>query len=141
MSITAAITSVGAYLPEYILTNQELEKMVDTNDQWIQERTGIVERRILKGDRATSDMGIEAVNQILKEKNLDPLEIDMLICCTVTPDHTFPATAKRPFCELVPSVVPAVSKKKADPEFPVLPVLITKPESWKVVEPEFNKIN
>jgi 3-oxoacyl-[acyl-carrier-protein] synthase III len=92
--INAAITSVGGYVPEYRLTNKELETMIDTNDEWIRTRTGIEERRILKGEgKGTSDLGAPAVLEILHKKGLDPLEIDCLICCTVTPDMTFPATA------------------------------------------------
>jgi 3-oxoacyl-[acyl-carrier-protein] synthase III len=92
--ITAAITSVGGYVPETKLTNFDLEKMVDTNDEWIRTRTGIEERRILKEKgKGTSDLAIPAVQEILRKKNLDPLEIDCLICATVTPDMTFPATA------------------------------------------------
>ncbi|MBL0104755.1 MAG: ketoacyl-ACP synthase III [Bacteroidetes bacterium] len=92
--ITAAITAVGGYVPEYVLTNAELEKMVDTTDEWIMTRTGIKERRILKGEGlGTSDMGTEAVKQLCKKRGIDPLEIDMLICATTTPDFQFPATA------------------------------------------------
>ena len=92
--ITAAITAVGGYVPEYRLTNKELEKMVDTNDEWIRTRTGIEERRILKEPgKATSDLAIPAVEEILRKKNLDPKEIDCIICATVTPDMIFPATA------------------------------------------------
>lgn len=92
--ISAAITAVGGYVPEYRLTNQELEKMVDTNDEWIKARTGIEERRILKGEgKASSDMAVPAVLEILRKKNLDPKEIDCIICATVTPDMVFPATA------------------------------------------------
>ncbi|MFM2376137.1 MAG: hypothetical protein RLZZ165_1234 [Bacteroidota bacterium] len=89
---TAAITALGHYLPEDRLTNADLEKMVDTNDAWIQERTGISERRILKNG-ATSDMAIAAVNELLERRGIKAEEIDMLICATVTPDHVFPATA------------------------------------------------
>ncbi|MBK9450739.1 MAG: ketoacyl-ACP synthase III [Bacteroidetes bacterium] len=89
---TAAITALGHFLPEDRLTNADLEKMVDTNDAWIQERTGITERRILKNG-ATSDMAIAAVNELLERRGIKASEIDMLICATVTPDHTFPATA------------------------------------------------
>jgi 3-oxoacyl-[acyl-carrier-protein] synthase-3 len=88
----AAITAIGHYLPEYRLTNEELEKMVDTSNEWILERTGISERRIMK-DGATSDMAIGAVNELLQRRGIDASEIDMLICATVTPDHIFPATA------------------------------------------------
>ncbi len=92
--ITAAITAVGGYVPDYVLTNFELEKMVDTNDEWIRTRTGISERRILKGEgKGSSDLGAEAVKEILKKKNIDPKEIDCIICATVTPDMVFPATA------------------------------------------------
>ncbi len=90
----AAITAVGGYLPDYILTNQELEKMVDTNNDWILERTGIRERRILKGDNmGSSFMGTKAVNELIEKSGVDPNEIELLICCTVTPDMQFPATA------------------------------------------------
>jgi 3-oxoacyl-[acyl-carrier-protein] synthase III len=88
----AAITAIGHYLPEYRLTNAELEKMVDTNDEWILERTGISERRIMKNG-ATSDMAIEAVKELCQRRGIQPSEIDLLICATVTPDHIFPATA------------------------------------------------
>ena len=92
--ITAAITAIGGYVPEDKLTNFDLEKMVDTNDEWIRSRTGVSERRILKGEgKATSDMGAPAVLELCKKRGIDPLEIDCLICCTVTPDMVFPATA------------------------------------------------
>jgi 3-oxoacyl-[acyl-carrier-protein] synthase-3 len=92
--ITAAITAVGGYVPEYRLTNQELEKMVETNDEWIKSRTGISERRILKGEGlGSSDMAVPAIQEMLAKKNLDPKEIDCIICATVTPDMVFPATA------------------------------------------------
>jgi 3-oxoacyl-[acyl-carrier-protein] synthase-3 len=92
--ITAAITAVQGYVPDYILTNKELEKMVDTNDEWIVSRTGIQERRILKGEnQGTSVMAIEAINGLIKKKGIDPKEIDLIICATVTPDMLFPATA------------------------------------------------
>ena len=92
--ITAAITSVGGYVPEYRLTNAELETMIDTNDEWIKSRTGVEERRILKGEGlATSDMAVPAVLEICKKRGIDPAEIDCMICATVTPDMVFPATA------------------------------------------------
>jgi len=92
--IRAAITGVGGYVPDYILTNHELETMVDTNDEWITSRTGIKERRILKGEGlGTSFMGVEAVRELLKKTNTNPADIDLLICATVTPDMPFPATA------------------------------------------------
>ncbi len=90
----AVITGVGAYLPEYRLTNDELSKMVDTSDEWIMKRIGIKERRILKEEgKATSDMAAEAVKELLKKTNTSPSEIDLLICATITPDMPFPATA------------------------------------------------
>ncbi len=90
----AAITGVGAYLPEYILTNEEISTMVDTTDEWIMQRIGIKERRILKGKgKATSYMGTKAVNQLLEKTNTTADEVDMLICATITPDMNFPATA------------------------------------------------
>ena len=92
--ITSAITCVGGYVPEYRLTNKILESMIDTNDEWIKSRTGISERRILKGEGlATSDMGAEAVKNILQKKGISPEEIDCVICATVTPDMLFPSTA------------------------------------------------
>jgi len=92
--IRAAITGVGGWLPETILTNAELERMVDTSDQWIMERTGIKERRILAGkNRGTSEMGIHAVNELLKKKGIDPMEIDLVVVGTITPDYIFPSTS------------------------------------------------
>lgn len=92
--INAAITAVGGYVPEYRLTNAELEKMVDTNDEWIRTRTGISERRILKGEGlGSSDMAVPAVLELCKKRGISPQEIDCLICATVTPDMVFPATA------------------------------------------------
>lgn len=92
--ITAAITAVGGYVPEYRLTNAELEKMVDTSDEWIKTRTGIEERRILKGEgKATSDMVIPAVMELCQKRGISPEEIDCMIVATVTPDMVFPATA------------------------------------------------
>ena len=90
----AAITGVGGYVPDYILTNQELETMVDTSDEWITTRTGIKERRILKGEgQGTSVMGIEAVKELLAKTSTNAEDIDLIICATVTPDMTFPSTA------------------------------------------------
>ena len=94
MKITAAITGVGGYVPDYVLTNEELTTLVDTTDEWIMTRTGIKERRILKGkDQGSSVMGIKAVRQLLEKTNTRPEEVDLLICATVTPDMLFPATA------------------------------------------------
>ena len=90
--ITAAITGVQGYLPETIMTNHDLAKIVDTTDEWILTRTGISERRIMK-DGASSDMAAAAVDQLLKKKGIDPLEIELVIVATVTPDHPFPSTA------------------------------------------------
>lgn len=92
--LRAAITGINAWVPEYRLTNQELSKMVDTSDEWIMQRVGIKERRILKGEGlGTSDMGEKAVRGLLEKTNTSPDEIDLLICATVTPDMFFPATA------------------------------------------------
>lgn len=92
--IRAAITGVGGYVPDYVLTNKELETMVDTSDEWITSRTGIKERRILKGEnKGVSVLGIEAVKNMLAKTGTDPKEIDLLIFATVTADMTFPATA------------------------------------------------
>ncbi|MCX6251963.1 MAG: ketoacyl-ACP synthase III [Bacteroidetes bacterium] len=92
--VRAAITGVAGWVPPYILTNQELEKIVDTSDEWITSRTGIKERHILKGEGlGTSYMGAEAVKELLKKTNTSPDEINLLICATVTPDMMFPATA------------------------------------------------
>lgn len=92
--IRGAITAVGGYVPDYILTNQELEKMVDTNDEWITSRTGIKERRILKGEGlGSSFMGIKAAEDLISRFNIDPKEIDLVICATATPDMPVAATA------------------------------------------------
>lgn len=92
--ITAAITAVGGYVPETKLTNFDLEKMVDTNDEWIRTRTGIEERRILREPgKGSSDLAVPAIQEIIRKKNLDVKEIDCIICATVTPDMVFPATA------------------------------------------------
>ena len=92
--ITAAITAVGKYVPEYVLTNKELETFVDTNDEWITTRTGIKERRILKGEGlGTSYMAIKAAEDLLKKSNTNPEEIDMVIVATATPDLQVAATA------------------------------------------------
>ncbi len=94
MTKKAAITAVGGYVPDTKLTNFDLEKMVDTNDEWIRSRTGISERRILREPgKASSDMAVKAIEEILKKKQLDPLEIECIICATVTPDMVFPSTA------------------------------------------------
>src|SRR5690606_24403178 len=85
--IKAVITGVQGWVPEYILTNQELETMVDTNDEWITTRTGIKERRILKGEnQGTSVIGTESVRVLLEKTNTNPEDIDLIICATVTPD-------------------------------------------------------
>lgn len=92
--IRAAITAIGGYLPDYVLSNQELEKMVDTTDEWITTRTGIKERRILREPgKAASDMGARAVLELCEKRGIKPEEIDLLICATVTGDLVFPATA------------------------------------------------
>lgn len=92
--IRAAITAVSGYVPDYVLDNKELESMVETSDEWIVSRTGVKERRILKGEGlGTSHMAATAVKSLCEKRGIDPLEIDLLICGTVTPDHPFPATA------------------------------------------------
>lgn len=91
--ITAAITGVQGYVPEKVMTNHDLEKIIDTSDEWITTRTGIKQRHILADGEATSDIGVRAVEGLLKKKGIDPKEIDLLICGTVTPDYPFPSTA------------------------------------------------
>ncbi|MFN5032591.1 MAG: beta-ketoacyl-ACP synthase III [Flavobacteriia bacterium] len=90
--ITAAITGVQGYVPETILSNEDLAKIVDTSDEWITSRTGIKERRILK-EGASSDMAAEAARQLLEKTGVDPLDIDLVLVATVTPDYPFPSTA------------------------------------------------
>ncbi|MBS9524087.1 ketoacyl-ACP synthase III [Litoribacter alkaliphilus] len=90
----AVIAGVHGWVPEYVLTNKELETMVDTNDEWIVSRTGIKERRVLKGEnQGTSVIGTHAVKGLLEKTNTNPEDIDLIICATVTPDMVFPATA------------------------------------------------
>ena len=92
--INAQITGVGAYVPDYILDNEELGRLVDTNDEWIMSRVGIKERHILKGvGKGASVMGIKAVEQLLEKTGNKPEDIDLVICTTVTPDYMFPSTA------------------------------------------------
>lgn len=94
MKIRAAITGVGGYVPSSVLSNSDLEKMVDTNDEWIRSRTGIVERHILDiPGKATSDLAVGAILPMLTKKGIDPSEIELIICATVTGDYIFPATA------------------------------------------------
>ena len=92
--IKSCIKGIHGYVPEYILSNAELEKLVETSDEWITTRTGIKERRILKGEgKGTSVIGTECVKGLLKKTNTNPKDIDLLICATVTPDMFFPSTA------------------------------------------------
>ena len=92
--IHAAITAVNGYVPDYIMTNKELETIVETSDEWIISRTGIKERRVLKGEGlGTSDMAVEAVNGLLKKRGIGAEEIELIIFCTTTPDYPFPASA------------------------------------------------
>jgi 3-oxoacyl-[acyl-carrier-protein] synthase III len=94
MRTTAAITGIHGYVPEFVLTNEMLSKLVDTNDEWITSRTGIKERRILKEPgKATSDLAAEAVKGLLEKTNTDPMDVDLIICATVTGDMIFPDTA------------------------------------------------
>ncbi|QFU77710.1 ketoacyl-ACP synthase III [Halioglobus maricola] len=89
----AAITATGGYVPDKIVTNAEISAAVDTSDEWILARTGIRERRVLEPPAATSDMAVIAVQRLLEERGLSALEIDLIICATVSPDHVYPATA------------------------------------------------
>jgi 3-oxoacyl-[acyl-carrier-protein] synthase-3 len=92
--IRASITAVNGYVPEYVLSNKELEKIVDTTDEWITSRTGINERRILKGEgKGSSEMASKAVEGLLKKRGISPLDVELVICATTTPDLQFPATA------------------------------------------------
>jgi 3-oxoacyl-[acyl-carrier-protein] synthase-3 len=92
--IYAVIKGVGGYVPEYILDNEEISRMVDTSDEWIMTRIGIRERRLLKEKgKATSDLAVKAIEELLQKTHTDPLDIDSVICATVTPDMQFPATA------------------------------------------------
>ena len=91
--ITAAITGIHGWVPDYILTNAELETMVDTTDEWIMSRTGIKERHILKGDLGSSHLGAQAVKGLLEKTGTSPDEVDLLIMATVTPDMLFPASS------------------------------------------------
>ena len=89
--INAVITGVGGYVPEDVLTNEDISKMVDTTDEWIMTRVGIKERRILKGEGVgLSYMGIRAVKQLLEKTNLNPEEVEVVLTATTTPDHHFP---------------------------------------------------
>jgi 3-oxoacyl-[acyl-carrier-protein] synthase III len=92
-NVNVAITCVHGVVPEKILTNRDLEKMVDTNDEWIVSRTGIKERRIVSGGETLSDMGSDVVKEICKKRGISPLEIDMIIVGTITPDHRFPSSS------------------------------------------------
>jgi len=89
----AKITALGCYAPPHLLTNQDLERMVDTSDEWITTRVGIRERHIADPDMATSDMAIAAARCALEQRGIDPSEVEVIIVCTVTPDHMFPSTA------------------------------------------------
>ena len=93
--IRSVIRGVGGYLPKRVLTNNDLARLVDTSDEWIRERTGIEERHIAEPDEITSDLGIAASKQALVRAGIDPIDIDLVICATATPDRTFPATAVR----------------------------------------------
>lgn len=95
MGRKAIITGVGHYVPPKVLNNHDLARMVDTSDEWIVTRTGIEERRILEGKKGSSFMGAKAAQVILEERNIDPQEIDLIICATVTPDTFFPSNACR----------------------------------------------
>src|SRR5580704_18545450 len=89
----AKITALACYVPPGVLTNQDLEKMVETNDQWIVERTGIKERHIAAPEIATSDLALEAARATLEQRGIPATQVDAIIVCTVTPDMFFPSTA------------------------------------------------
>ena len=93
--IRAVIRGVGAYLPKKVLSNHDLTRLVDTSDVWIRERTGIEQRHIAADDELTSDLGIAAARQALVRAGVDPVDVDLIVCATATPDRTFPATAVR----------------------------------------------
>ena len=93
--IRAVIRGVGAYLPKKVLSNHDLTRLVDTSDAWIRERTGIEQRHIAADDELTSDLGIAAARQALVRAGVDPVDVDLIVCATATPDRTFPATAVR----------------------------------------------
>jgi 3-oxoacyl-[acyl-carrier-protein] synthase-3 len=91
---TAAITAVGGFVPETVITNDDLSKVVDTTDEWIRSRTGIIERRFLQGEnKGASDLAVPAVLELCQKRGIDPIEIDLLICGTITGDYVFPSTA------------------------------------------------
>lgn len=93
-NVNAVITGIGGYVPDYVLTNEEISSMVDTTDEWIMSRVGIKERRVLKGKGlGTSYMGSRAVEQLLKKTHTDPNEVEIIVCATTTPDYQFPTTA------------------------------------------------
>jgi len=93
MNRFSAIIGTGSYVPQKVLTNFDLEKMVDTSDEWIRRRTGIVERRIADKDTASSDLGIRAARKAIEEAKIDPFDIDAIVAATITPDMLFPSTA------------------------------------------------
>lgn len=93
--IRSVIRGVGAHLPKRIMTNDDISKIVDTTDEWIRERTGIRQRHIASDDELTSDLGAAAAKQALIRAGIDPVDIDLIVCATATPDRTFPATAVR----------------------------------------------
>jgi len=93
--IRSVIRGVGAHLPKRIMTNQDLARLVDTSDEWIKERTGIEQRHICEEGELTSDLGIAASHQALVRAGIDPIDVDLIVCATSTPDRTFPATAVR----------------------------------------------
>ena len=98
--IRSVIRGVGAYLPKRVLTNADLSRIVDTSDDWIRERTGIRSRHIAADGELTSDLGIAAARQAMVRAGVDPVDVDLVICATATPDRTFPATAVRIQAEL-----------------------------------------
>jgi 3-oxoacyl-[acyl-carrier-protein] synthase-3 len=98
--VRSVIRGIGAYLPKRVITNDDLARLVDTSDEWIRERTGIEERHVAEEGEFTSDMGVAASRQALVRAGMDPVDIDLVVCATATPDRTFPATAVRIQCGL-----------------------------------------
>ena len=126
IKITAAITAVGKYVPEYVLTNKELETMVDTNDEWITTRTGIKERRVLKEEGlGTSYMAIKAAEDLLQKSNTNPAEIDLVIVATATPDLPVASTAAYVASEIGSRRLRLVSRMVCVPEIRDLTVTLT----------------
>ena len=128
-NIRAAITAIEAYLPDYILTNEELSRMVDTSDEWIVSRVGIHERRILKDkDKGMTYMAIKAVKTLMDKNGIEPGEIDGVICSTVTPDMVFPASAAIITILSAPSTTNSGTSRRSPPSTVTNGESCTKPD-------------